>query len=173
MNTSTSTKKIIGAAVVLLAIIIAVIVVIAVNQGSSSPTTVNVNPLTSTSTASTASSTAPAKDPLTFMVITAKKSYSQNEKIAVVVEITNNTAATTTLSFKDGCQALYTIAGFDLGTHIRCLPEASTIVIGPHQTEQTGIVHYPSVYMIPVGSYTMAVRIVGYGQIDVPVTITP
>ena len=111
-------------------------------------------------------------DPLTFAAITAKKSYSQNEKIAVVVEITNNAAATTTLSFKDGCQALYTIDGFDLGQHIRCLPDASTIVIGPHETAQTGVVHYPSVYQLPVGTAIMAVRIVGYGEVDVPMTIT-
>ena len=113
-----------------------------------------------------------ASSPWAYSASTAKKSYSQNEVIAVTIKIMNMTDATTSLNFENGCQLSYTIGDFDSSQHTVCIPGGSSIVLGPHAVG-TGVVdHYPSVYKIPVGTTTMDVKVVGYTELDLPIVIT-
>lgn len=153
-----SSKKPLVIAIVL---VIVVALVVILNSGRSSSTS------NSSSTTSLAS-----VDPITYSLITSKSSYGQNEKIGMIISIGNNTDQPKTFSFKDGCQASYKIGDFDISKHIRCLPEPSSFTVEPHKTVQIGAVHYPSVYLLPVGQFDLVAEVIGYGKVNSTITIT-
>ncbi len=143
-------------------VVVIVIVLVAVLGGGRSSTTSSLSSTTSLTTA----------DPVTYSLITSKSSYGQNEKIGMVISISNNTDQPKTFSFKDGCQASYKIGDFDISKHIRCLPEPSSFTVEPHKTFQIGAVHYPSVYLLPVGQFDLVAEVIGYSKINSTITIT-
>ena len=129
----------------------------------------------STSTDMTSSSTPEAvitEAPLAYSVYVATSTFGQNQIIHITVSVLNLTDASTTLSFKDGCAGDYTIGSFDMIKHTTCLSSPSSIIVPPHGIRQIGLVHYPTVYQIPVGNYTLHAFFVGYGGNSVPITIT-
>jgi len=196
MNTPSTNNKIIGAVVVVLAVI--VWVALANRVPSTSVTAIGIDPFTastsiplaiatssdlsavaspdaSAAASPTFSAAAPVmtRSPWSYSATAEKKSYGQDEQINVAMTITNMTDATTSLNFDNGCELSYTIGGFDFSKHAVCTPGQFSIVLAPHASRTGSITHYPSLYRIPVGSYTMSISVVGYSSVDLPITITP
>ncbi len=132
----------------------------------------------STSTENMSSSTATisgvqaGQPTLAYSVTIATSTYGQNQIIPITITVLNLTNASTTLSFKNGCMGNYDIGGFDMLAHTSCLPAPASIVVAPHNIRQVQVVHYPSVFKLPPGNYTLTAYIVGYGGQSVPITIT-
>lgn len=168
-----STPKLIGALIVIVAIA-AAIVYFGRSHGSSAPAVSDTSSATTGTSTDASSSVLPssADNAVVYEVATAKKSYSQGEQFNILVTIINNTDAAKTFSFKNGCQGNYTIGGFDALAHTRCTPDATMFTVLPHDKATVNLTHYPSVYKIPVGSYTLHAEIIGYGGSNVPITIT-
>jgi hypothetical protein len=124
------------------------------------------------SNSSMSTTTVGMEDPLVYAVTTDEPSYSQNEPITIYLSVANTTKQPKTFNFTDGCQGTYTIAGFDMMKHIRCLPNATMFTIPGGELRQIKFTHYPSVAVLPVGTYTLRSHYVGYGGSSVQVTIT-
>lgn len=112
------------------------------------------------------------KPTLAFSVTIATSTYRQDQVIPIIVSVLNLTDASTTLSFKNGCAGDYSIGSFDMLAHTTCLASSTSFIVAPHGIRQVGLAHYPSVYKIPAGKYTLHASIVGYGGNSVPITIT-
>lgn len=101
-----------------------------------------------------------------------KPSYKQDEQIRITLAIINNTDAAVNYSFANGCQGNYVIDSFDLSAHIRCTESPTAFRVLPHTTQNVKLVHYPSIYKIPVGTHKLTVNVVGYPGVSTSVTIT-
>jgi|GEM_PF-4319027 hypothetical protein len=164
--------------IVSLIVLIVVILVIgaivrSVSHGNNVPSPVDINAV---STSTTATSSVPeasiTQATLAYSVYLATTTYSQNQQIPIIISVLNLTDKPQTLSFQNGCQGDYTIGDFDMLKHTTCLPAPSSFIVPPHEIKQVKVVHYPTVYKIPVGKYTLRASIVGYGGMSTQVTIT-
>jgi hypothetical protein len=185
-------KKSSKSVIATVAVIVIVLVIIAVFFGKGNPGATTGQTASSTMATSTTATTTPVISPvvssasstansgpslsapsLIYSVYTDKKSYSQNDQIAMTISVLNNSAESKTFNFVNGCQGNYTIASFNLDQHIRCTPAPTSFVVPPHETESLKIVHYPSVYKLPIGTWPLSVEIIGYGGATIPaLTIT-
>ncbi len=179
MNTSSS-KKVIASVVGVLAILVIVFLALKTDR--------TAEPAASDETNASASSTTPVLTPVTvpasstpvlsstsvfaYSVTTPKSSYGQNEQIPMTISVLNLTNEEKTMDFKNGCMADYSIADFDMLAHITCSSGPQSFTIAPHAVKQVYVTHYPSVYVIPAGTYELKGSIVGYGGMSVPITIT-
>ena len=170
---NTSTIKLIGALIVIVAIVWAIVYFS--HSGTNAPvtSTATSTPAMATSTDATASSTVSAADiSFIYKVTTAKTAYKQNEQFDIYVSVMNNTNENKNFNFANGCEGDYKIGSFDLKDHIRCTPDATFFTVPAHEEKVVKLVHYPTVYQIPPGKYTLTATIVGYGGSSVPITIT-
>ena len=136
---------------------------------STGASVISVSTGNSSSFAPTATISAPT---MAFSVTIATSTYKQDEQIPITVSVLNLTGASTTLSFKNGCIGDYQIGDFDMLAHTTCLTAPASFVVPPHEVKQVKLVHYPSVYKLPTGKYTLRASIIGYGGMSVPITIT-
>ncbi len=102
----------------------------------------------------------------------ATTTFSQNKNIDMTLFIYNLSSTTQTLNFKNGCQASYVIGDFDMLKHIVCRPDPTSFSIEPHGIQRINLTHYPSVYTLSPGKYSLITSVVGYGGITTPITIT-
>ena len=122
-----------------------------------------------------ASTTAPATmtpQTFAFAVYLASSTYRTTDVIHMTVAVLNLTDKAQTLTFKDGCQGDYTIGSFDMIQHTTCQPGPTYFTVDPHSVKSVPLAHYPSIYMIPPGTYSLKGTIIGYGSMTAPITIT-
>lgn len=170
MDNATSNKNLyrwIGAAIVIVA-------AIAVIAGSKKGAEISKDALsaTTTSVGSSTGEVSAAAPTLAYSVFIATSTYRKDEVIPIIVSVLNLTGASTTLSFKNGCQVDYTIGNFDLLSRMRCRPDPTSFVVPPREIRQVKVAHYPSVYKLEPGSYVLRAAFIGYGGMSVPITIT-
>lgn len=134
-------------------------------------TTSTPTPAGDTTTGPSVSVGSPSALTFAYSVTVASSTYHQNEQIAMTVSVLNLSKTTQTLSFKNGCIGTYSIGDFNLSDHVTCLATPTSFTVDPGEVKQITLIHYPSVYMIPVGSYTLHASFAGYGGNSVPVTI--
>ncbi len=173
---------------------IAVILVIAAiayatSRGTSAPVATATSPASTATTSAnqgqTATGTPAAKvttsplpsigtttPSLIYTLLTDKIVYSQSETIHMTIGVSNNTGKAMTFTFPNGCEATYSIDGFNSIDHTRCLQGTQSFTLPPRQSMSFNVYNYPSVYQIPVGGHTITGMIPGYGGASVNVTIT-
>ncbi|MDR3558549.1 MAG: hypothetical protein P4L61_03390 [Candidatus Pacebacteria bacterium] len=109
---------------------------------------------------------------LLYSVTTDKKTYTQNEQIDITLSVLNNSDSVRTFDFVSGCQGTYSIDGFNMLDHMRCLPGPSSAVMPAHGGVTIPLVYYPAVSVLPVGTYPLYASLIGYGGATTTVTIT-
>lgn len=118
-------------------------------------------------------------DPLTFKIVTDKKTYTQNEEIKASIIISNNTEEPKTLKFESGCQTNYVITDpdeksvteFSSKDHTYCATYRNNIILPAKSKKQFDMVHNPSDYTLPVGRHAFTARIIGYGEAGVIIKV--
>jgi hypothetical protein len=172
MNPTTNKKiyPILGGLIVILAIVFA----ISYSRKGSAPAGTPSASVSdqATTTASSSPAVSVYQPTFAYSAVSDKKSYTQNEPITVIIAALNLTDEPQSMYFKDGCQGTFTINGFDMLAHMRCLPDATFFTIPPHEIQRVSVVNYPSVNKLAPGTYTIHASIVGYGGADVKVTVT-
>ena len=128
--------------------------------------------LTGTSMSSASTTSALDSNSLTYGVLIATSTFKQSDIIPMTVVITNKVDTNTVFTFKNGCQASYVVGGFDYLEHTTCLPNPSTFTVASRGSVNLAITHNPSVFKLPVGTYTVKAEVIGYGDVSFPVTIT-
>lgn len=108
---------------------------------------------------------------LLYSVKTDKQSYLQNEQVVITIMVLNNTSETKTFNFPNGCQGTYEVGDFNLLEHTDCLAQPSSFVVASQQAKEVKLVHYPTLYSLPLGKQTIKASIVGYGEATAQVTI--
>lgn len=175
MENPTQKKTILWIVAIAIALVIIVVTALARYRGAPQEQGIQANDSVSTTTMqdevsmSVATTTVPD---LTFALLMDKTTYRAGDTIPFTLVIANTTKAPITLNFKDGCQAAYEIAGWKMIDHIVCTQATTSITIAPNSTKSAKIVHYPSVFRIPPGTYTLSAYAIGYGGAKRQVTIT-
>jgi len=104
-------------------------------------------------------------------VATDKSTYSDNESIKITVSATNNNSSPVTLNFPSACQVEYSVAFYDSAKDTLCAQITTSVYIPANSTHYWNIVHSPSTYKIPSGSFKLQGRVIGYGDATTVVTI--
>ncbi len=108
---------------------------------------------------------------VTYGVTTDKNAYTANEPINITVSIYNNSDNPQIFSFKNGCQASYEVAGFDLSKHVECLQAQTSFALAPKTSQNVKVVHYPALEKLLVGTHVLTGSIIGYGMATTSIII--
>ena len=177
MNTSTQQKIYYSLGAII--IVLAIIWIVLASRKSTTPAAPETAMSTSTDMSmSTSTVSAPEAPTLTmgpnigYSLVLASSTYSQNDRIPMTLTIYNLSDIPQNFSFKDGCEATYSIAGFNELPHILCKPNPTMFTLSGHGVVQIPLMHYPLIYKIPVGTHTITATLIGYGSASKTVTIT-
>ncbi|HEY9584591.1 MAG TPA: peptidoglycan-binding protein [Candidatus Paceibacterota bacterium] len=109
---------------------------------------------------------------ISYSVKTDKQSYMQDEIINIKITATNSGSEPVTLNFNSGCQVWYSVASYDSSSGQVCSLALTAATIPAYGNKSWTLTHSPEQYKIPVGSYKLSGKVIGYAEATTPITIT-
>jgi hypothetical protein len=103
---------------------------------------------------------------LTYQIITDKTEYNLDEKIQIVLIVTNTTPVEKVLNFSSGCQASYKIGDnnmvyYDSSLDLSCTQALTSVTLSPYGTHTWKMTHDLKDNKISAGAYSIVGKVIG------------